>query len=415
MRFHPQEPVPSRVSPATIRHVGRLRRASDDRRKDTVALLVTAGAVLASYGLGSAVQTVYVFRLVAQVAIEDAGAPIAGVAPRILVNGLTTLTLLLLLVLVRAPGARGWQRAAVVGGVAPAAAAARVLYQEVFGVYGTHTAQTVRIEFLSGTGVATVALVFAFIHVESRRRLRDEERTAHAQELRARGALEALQEEELRVRREVAEGLHGTVQQSLVLLSARVRALEAQVGEDQQCPSSTELLRELAALRGALDHVRDHQVRSMSSLLYPAGIEVGTVPAIRLLLQRVPASVGTSLVATAGAREVDQPGGASFPVERRLLALRVAEEALTNAIKHGHAGHVSVHVSRADDDAPALRITVEDDGRGMAEDATLSGLARLQERLGAVGGQLDVIPQPRGTRVDAIVPAASPAEQGAGT
>ena len=89
---------------------------------------------------------------------------------------------------------------------------------------------------------------------------------------------------------------------------------------------------------------------------------------------------------------------------------RVVQEALTNAWKHASASTVSVILEREGD---ALRIIVEDDGRGFDGDAALRGTAArgrfgllgMRERLAIVGGTLDIESQPgSGTAIYARVP-----------
>jgi signal transduction histidine kinase len=80
-----------------------------------------------------------------------------------------------------------------------------------------------------------------------------------------------------------------------------------------------------------------------------------------------------------------------------LLALR---EALSNAARHAQATKVDVTV-RADGD---LTLTVQDNGAGMSETGRRSGLANLQQRAQALGGQLKLDTAPgKGTRVDWVV------------
>ena len=72
-----------------------------------------------------------------------------------------------------------------------------------------------------------------------------------------------------------------------------------------------------------------------------------------------------------------------------LSAYRIAQEALTNVIKHASAAHVSLKVRC---DGAAVEVTVEDDGRGPAADGSVvggHGLIGMRERVNLFGGHLE--------------------------
>lgn len=81
--------------------------------------------------------------------------------------------------------------------------------------------------------------------------------------------------------------------------------------------------------------------------------------------------------------------------ERSIMLFRIAQEALTNVVRHARAGHVRVDVRRSEG---ALALTVEDDGCGIdgpiAPDAW--GIRGMQERARQFGGTLTVAPRPGG-------------------
>jgi signal transduction histidine kinase len=141
-------------------------------------------------------------------------------------------------------------------------------------------------------------------------------------------------------------------------------------------------------------------------MLYPDQLEVGMVPAIRSLLSRIPTSVNTRLGVTDEVRAIDDPAAPRLTRSERLLAVRVVEEAISNALRHGHAEVVDVRVSVV---GGALEVRVSDDGRGFAADAGVpSGTARLSDRLRLAGGDLRVTSVPGdGTQVVASLPVES--------
>jgi signal transduction histidine kinase len=84
---------------------------------------------------------------------------------------------------------------------------------------------------------------------------------------------------------------------------------------------------------------------------------------------------------------------------------RAAQEAVTNARRHGRAGEVTITVTF---DAKGTRLVVADDGRGFDAEAASGGfgLVGLRERAALVGGTVRVDSEPgAGTRVAVSVPA----------
>jgi signal transduction histidine kinase len=79
----------------------------------------------------------------------------------------------------------------------------------------------------------------------------------------------------------------------------------------------------------------------------------------------------------------------------------VLAEALSNVVRHAGAQHVEVRVEVGD----RLRLTVRDDGRGIPEDASRSGLHNMRRRAEELGGSCVVDSAPgAGTTVAWQVP-----------
>jgi len=85
--------------------------------------------------------------------------------------------------------------------------------------------------------------------------------------------------------------------------------------------------------------------------------------------------------------------------------VRVCQEAVSNAVRHGAPSAIEIHVRLTHD---RLVLTIIDDGSGMP--AALSrgmGLDNMRRRLTELGGRLRISPRvPRGTRIRAILPRA---------
>lgn len=241
---------------------------------------------------------------------------------------------------------------------------------------------------------AAISLATGLVMAEVDHRLRRQERVTAAQSIRAANALQRLHAEELRVRREVAEGLHGTVQQHLVLIEAQLRALRERLGADS--PPTPDDLAIVDGLRSDIRLMRERDVRGYSQILYPSGVGMGLAPAIRSLLRRLPSSIAVTLHMDDSVLRADDPVLSPVPVPLRILAIRVLEEGVTNALRHGHAGTLVVEVSV--DDSGVLHLMLDDDGSGdlPADEREWSGLTGLRERLATRSGALALSRGPLG-------------------
>jgi PAS domain S-box-containing protein len=95
---------------------------------------------------------------------------------------------------------------------------------------------------------------------------------------------------------------------------------------------------------------------------------------------------------------------------------RVAQEAVTNALKHGKAGRIDIRLSRG---RKGTRLGVHDNGIGLPTEPTKPGgmgLSIMRYRAEVMGGSLKVTGGPgRGTRVQCIVPETMAAGETGGT
>ncbi|WP_139224294.1 sensor histidine kinase [Cellulomonas marina] len=363
-------------------------------RADRRALLTGTGAVAAALLAAGTLHEV-------ALALETAGParPDAGVLLARLVADAGALGLLVagLVVLGVHRSRRRWPAAAAVLGLALVSGLARWGLLHALGVTGGGAPL---VEAGTGAVVAAVAAVLGLEHTRRRRRLRERTRAAERETVRVEQAVRALQAEEVRVRREVAEGLHASLQQRLVLVVARLdRVLAAATAR----PLTRDELASLRSARDDLEQVRARDVRETSRLLYPESLEIGLLPALRAMLRRVPTSIAVDLRVDDEVRALDDPSAPRLTSAERLLAVRVVEEGVQNALRHARPQRVEVVVGRRDG---ALLVAVTDDGGGFDPTRVqASGTARLRERLGLVGGRLDLVPTPgQGTRLEAHLP-----------
>jgi signal transduction histidine kinase len=85
-----------------------------------------------------------------------------------------------------------------------------------------------------------------------------------------------------------------------------------------------------------------------------------------------------------------------------LNLLRIVQESVNNAIRHGDASHILVELKG---DPNRLEVTVADDGRGIDRGTPEgAGILGMRERAALLGGRLTVRHRRSGTAIDVVVP-----------
>jgi signal transduction histidine kinase len=100
---------------------------------------------------------------------------------------------------------------------------------------------------------------------------------------------------------------------------------------------------------------------------------------------------------------------AALPTQIAIDIYRIAQECLTNAVKHGSPTEVQLKVEICARDSAAVSLIVEDDGGGNAvqigrEDG--HGILGMRERITALGGRLSIGNAASGIRIAAVIPIA---------
>jgi two-component system sensor histidine kinase UhpB len=212
------------------------------------------------------------------------------------------------------------------------------------------------------------------------------DRLENARHEAARTALAAQEAERLRV----AQELHDEIGQTLTAIT--IQAERAGEGDPALAPDA--LRRVADAVRESLD-----EVRRIARELRPEALDdLGLVNALIALCRRVDAQRGPRVE-----REL-QGALPPLPAEVELVLYRIAQESLTNALRHSDARSVTVSL-RADADSVTLRVA--DAGKGMPEQlpAGTAGLAGMRERALLVGGRLTIDSRPaQGTEVRLTIP-----------
>lgn len=84
-----------------------------------------------------------------------------------------------------------------------------------------------------------------------------------------------------------------------------------------------------------------------------------------------------------------------LPISTSTQIYRIAQEAITNAVKHSEADLIEISLIGTDDGHIILRI--EDDGKGMPDDLVSAGLGLLtmRQRAEIIGANFDILANPK--------------------
>jgi PAS domain S-box-containing protein len=198
-------------------------------------------------------------------------------------------------------------------------------------------------------------------------------------------------------RRHLSRELHDRMGQALT-------AVKIDLQSTQCLEEHTEIVRRLDDSIGALE-LLVQQARQLSLELRPPLLDdLGLVPALRWYLDQQAQRTGFHVKFFA------DPSLERVDVSLETVCFRVAQEALTNIIRHAHAQEVNVELHRTTE---TLHLVVRDDGIGFdvataqqrcRQGASL-GLLGMLERVALVGGEWDCKSAPgSGTEVHAFLP-----------
>ena len=197
-----------------------------------------------------------------------------------------------------------------------------------------------------------------------------------------------------RIGQEIHDGLAQGFTGILMQLGAAEEAMH-ECARNSPLPSILERIRDLA--REGLAEAR----RSVMALRPDQTRRVGLELALRQLAERS---------TVAGRVECSFEGGLSgdgLAPERQHELLRIAQEAVSNAVRHAHPGKIRILLA---EEAAQWSLMVADDGRGMTLMPELYasqgyGLNNMRERAGAIGGQFRIESKPgEGTRIIVNLP-----------
>lgn len=199
--------------------------------------------------------------------------------------------------------------------------------------------------------------------------------------------LEARRQAVLEERNRIARDIHDTLTQGFAAILMQLQAAQR---------STTDLPAQVTrSLETAVDLARSHMIearRSVGTLRPRAADEEDLAAALSRMVELVRRT--TAIPIDLAVDELPSMGG----MEREVLG--IAQEALTNAVRHARARRIEIRATPAR--GLGLRLSVADDGRGLgdAECGRGFGMTSMQERADRIGAALTIVTAPRaGTEV----------------
>jgi signal transduction histidine kinase len=199
---------------------------------------------------------------------------------------------------------------------------------------------------------------------------------------------EARHQAVLEERNRIARDIHDTLAQGFAAILMQLQSVQ------RWAPSLPPSV--ARSIDDAVDLARTHMIEARRSVgaLRPQEIESGDVVAVlqrTTELARRTTDVPIELV-------IENLPELGAGIEREIIG--IAQEALTNAVRHARAHKIKVHAAATR--SVGFRLSVADDGRGIAKERFGAGfgLTSMQERAERIGGSLTIVTAPRsGTEV----------------
>jgi signal transduction histidine kinase/ligand-binding sensor domain-containing protein len=200
-------------------------------------------------------------------------------------------------------------------------------------------------------------------------------------------------------RARVSREIHDTLLQSLAAIGVELETIATEL-DSSQSPAREGLRRLRRQVGHCLREARESILELRNNSMKPRAL----VDSLRELAENTTRSKGvTTEFSTTG-----RPQSSSADAEMQLL--RIAQESVRNAVRHGRATQVSIALSFEED---RILLRVSDDGRGFVpneheavrDNGDHLGLLTMRERAARVRGRINIISSPgRGTTIETSVP-----------
>jgi signal transduction histidine kinase len=196
-------------------------------------------------------------------------------------------------------------------------------------------------------------------------------------------------------RRALARDLHDEFGQCLTATLALAALIEANAAEQQEMAQDARTITRLQSrmmntLRTTLGRLRAQHIE-----------EIGLEASLRELLADYNIQSGPVCRLNASGHL------AAIPQHVALNIYRIAQECLTNAVRHGSPTEVRLSVAHTDSPTETIALSVEDNGGGdpaRLNQSPGNGMLGIRERIAALGGSLCIGRTAAGVRIAAIIP-----------
>ena len=187
--------------------------------------------------------------------------------------------------------------------------------------------------------------------------------------------------------RRLSRELHDEFGQTLSAIEANLAAIPSTTADQQSRIEDCLLL-----VQDAISNVRELSQLLRPSILDDFGLKAGLQSLADSFAQRTGIDVNA---------RIDFDGRLDQETETHLF--RIAQEALTNVVRHSGATHVKLGLAAV---GGRLSLSISDDGHGLQARNGRSGFGMMgmRERIHAAGGELHVESRPGGLTVTAEVP-----------
>jgi signal transduction histidine kinase len=220
------------------------------------------------------------------------------------------------------------------------------------------------------------------------------EKALRKSEKQLRALAARIQEVQETERKYLAQELHDRVGQSLSALNLNLNIITSHLSNESNTKIGARLQDSMSLVEETTVHIRD-----VMSELHPQVLDdYGLLAALRWYCERF-----------SDRAEIDVEVRGEEPSPRLSLIIesiffRIAQEALTNVSKHAEASLATVTLEDGEDQ---LRMTVEDNGRGInltalnrSKEQSGWGLTTMKERAATLGGCVHIESEPdKGTRI----------------